>query len=103
MCQKHIRGAGLAYGASVDVEEEYGLVTFSVYRSPDAFKAFEAAGKVLQGLADGTVRADDDTVISFVDDPLRCSRPSWTPTWWTRPRALCRTLSPGEKATSALQ
>ncbi|KAJ9110677.1 hypothetical protein QFC19_001506 [Naganishia cerealis] len=59
---KHIRGAGLAYGASVDVEEEYGLVTFSVYRSPDAFKAFEAAGKVLKGLADGSTELDANIV-----------------------------------------
>ncbi|KAJ9101136.1 hypothetical protein QFC21_003354 [Naganishia friedmannii] len=59
---KHIRGAGLAYGASVDVDEEYGLVTFSIYRSPDAFKAFEAAGKVLKGLADGSTELDANIV-----------------------------------------
>ncbi|KAJ9111193.1 hypothetical protein QFC20_002687 [Naganishia adeliensis] len=59
---KHIRGAGLAYGASVDIDEEYGLVTFSVYRSPDAFKAFEAAGKVLRGLADGSTELDPNVV-----------------------------------------
>jgi Zn-dependent M16 (insulinase) family peptidase len=39
----------------VDVEEEYGLVSFRVYRSPDAAKALKAAADCLQGLVDGSV------------------------------------------------
>jgi hypothetical protein len=53
--QKHIRGAGLAYGASIDVDEESGLTAFKVWRSPDAYKAYKAAGDVVRGLADGSV------------------------------------------------
>jgi Zn-dependent M16 (insulinase) family peptidase len=53
--QKHIRGAGLAYGASIEVDEEAGLTSFKVWRSPDAYKALKAAGDVVRGLADGSV------------------------------------------------
>jgi Zn-dependent M16 (insulinase) family peptidase len=53
--QKHIRGAGLAYGASIEVDEEAGLTSFKVWRSPDAYKAYKAAGDVVRGLADGSV------------------------------------------------
>lgn len=53
--QKRIRGAGLAYGASVDTEEECGILSFTVYRSPDAARAIRAAADCLQGLVDGSV------------------------------------------------
>ncbi|EIW67501.1 hypothetical protein TREMEDRAFT_33585 [Tremella mesenterica DSM 1558] len=55
---RSIRGNGLAYGAHVDVDAESGLVGFSVYRSPNALEAYRAAGKLLQGLADGSVELE---------------------------------------------
>lgn len=69
---KSIRGSGLAYGARIETDPESGLVGFSVYRvsaytstrsitdkdqSPNAMLAYEAGGKLLAGLADGTVCA----------------------------------------------
>ncbi|KAK4688517.1 presequence protease, partial [Tremellales sp. Uapishka_1] len=51
---RSIRGAGLAYGAHVEVDQESGLVGFGVYRSPNAMLAYQEAGKILQGLADGS-------------------------------------------------
>jgi Zn-dependent M16 (insulinase) family peptidase len=34
---KNIRGAGLAYGANVQVDEESGFVSFDVYRVRDGY------------------------------------------------------------------
>ncbi|WRT68029.1 uncharacterized protein IL334_005004 [Kwoniella shivajii] len=59
---KSIRGSGLAYGAHVSVYPEPGLVGFSVYRSPNAMLAYEAAGKIMHGLVDGTTKLDQDIV-----------------------------------------
>lgn len=72
--QKHIRGAGLAYGASIEVDEEAGLTSFKVWRSPDAYKAYKAAGDVVRDLADGSVRLDGpirsplEFSLTFYDD-----------------------------------
>ncbi|OCF75418.1 cytoplasmic protein [Kwoniella mangroviensis CBS 8886] len=59
---KSIRGSGLAYGAHVAVYPEPGLVGFTVYRSPNAMLAYEAAGKIMQGLVDGSIKLDQDIV-----------------------------------------
>ncbi|ORY30613.1 cytoplasm protein, partial [Naematelia encephala] len=59
---KSIRGSGLAYGANIEVDAESGLTGFSVYRSPNAQIAYEAAGKLLRDLADGTVELDRNLV-----------------------------------------
>ncbi|WVR06565.1 hypothetical protein IAU60_003596 [Kwoniella sp. DSM 27419] len=59
---KSIRGSGLAYGASVSAYAEAGLVAFSVYRSPNAMLAYQAAGKIMRGLVDGSVKLDQDIV-----------------------------------------
>ncbi|TYJ56451.1 hypothetical protein B9479_002854 [Cryptococcus floricola] len=59
---KSIRGSGLAYGAHVRVYPEAGLVGFDVYRSPNACLAYEAAGKIMRGLVDGSVELDQDLV-----------------------------------------
>ncbi|KAK8858824.1 hypothetical protein IAR55_003054 [Kwoniella newhampshirensis] len=59
---KSIRGSGLAYGAHVIVYPEAGLVGFNVYRSPNAMLAFEAAGKIMRGLVDGSTEMDQDIV-----------------------------------------
>ena len=49
-----IRGTGLAYGASFKRDPDGGFVQFSVYRSPDAFRAFAAGKKVIEEFIDGT-------------------------------------------------
>jgi hypothetical protein len=79
-------------------------VTFSVYRSPDAFKAFEAAGKVLQGLADGSVRSSYCVIIICADDSVthHC-RLNLTPMSWMPRRVPCRTHLRDEKATLVLR
>ncbi|WWD18715.1 hypothetical protein CI109_103169 [Kwoniella shandongensis] len=59
---KSIRGSGLAYGAHIVVYPEAGLVGFSVYRSPNAMLAFEAAGKIMKGLVDGSTEMTQDIV-----------------------------------------
>nr|XP_019045357.1 cytoplasmic protein [Kwoniella bestiolae CBS 10118]OCF24287.1 cytoplasmic protein [Kwoniella bestiolae CBS 10118] len=59
---KSIRGSGLAYGAEVAVYPEPGLVGFTVYRSPNAMLAYEAAGKIMRGLVDGSIKLDQDIV-----------------------------------------
>ncbi|WWC62849.1 uncharacterized protein I303_105447 [Kwoniella dejecticola CBS 10117] len=59
---KSIRGSGLAYGANVSVYPEPGLVGFTVYRSPNAMLAYEAAGKIMRGLVDGSIKLDQDIV-----------------------------------------
>lgn len=53
---KSIRGAGLAYGASVEIDVESGMVGFGVYRSPNAMLAYREGAKLLRSLADGSVR-----------------------------------------------
>lgn len=42
-----VRGTGLAYGASFRHNIETGLVHLNIYRSPNSFKAFEAAKKIV--------------------------------------------------------
>ncbi|OCF37287.1 cytoplasmic protein [Kwoniella heveanensis BCC8398] len=59
---KSIRGSGLAYGAHVNVYPEPGLVSFSVYRSPNAMLAYEAAGKIMKGLVDGSTELEQAIV-----------------------------------------
>ncbi|WVO17244.1 hypothetical protein L204_104936 [Cryptococcus depauperatus] len=59
---KSIRGSGLAYGANVLLYPEAGLVGFDVYGSPNAVLAYEAAGKIIHGLVDGSVELDQDLV-----------------------------------------
>ena len=52
---RYIRGAGLAYGASIVSNPESELIHFSLYRSPDSAKAFLEARKVIRALcADST-------------------------------------------------
>ncbi|PKI83996.1 hypothetical protein MVES_002292 [Malassezia vespertilionis] len=48
---RYIRGAGLAYGASIRNDPEARHLHFILYRSPDSVKAFVEGGKVLGALA----------------------------------------------------
>lgn len=51
-----IRGAGLAYGASIQQDLESGMIYYSVYKSPDSHAAFIAAKKLIDELVAGEVR-----------------------------------------------
>ena len=53
-----VRGTGLAYGTSMSYDIESGYVHVDVYRSPDAYKAFEASKKIIMEHIDGTVPFD---------------------------------------------
>ncbi|CAI2171216.1 5030_t:CDS:10 [Funneliformis geosporum] len=53
-----VRGQGLAYGTWFNVDIESGHVRFTIYRSPDAFKAFEQVRKVVFDLAERTIDFD---------------------------------------------
>jgi len=49
---RYIRGAGLAYGATIRSDPEAQHIYFSLYRAPDAAKAFVEGRKVISALAD---------------------------------------------------
>ncbi|GAA5828260.1 hypothetical protein JCM11251_002664 [Rhodosporidiobolus azoricus] len=53
---KSCRGSGLCYGVSIAVADAYGNITLEIFKSPDAFAAFEAAKSVVEGIAAGTQR-----------------------------------------------
>ncbi|BEI83257.1 hypothetical protein CcaverHIS002_0311250 [Cutaneotrichosporon cavernicola] len=59
---KSIRGAGLAYGAHVTIDQESGFVGFRVYRSPNAMTAFKEAGRIMRTIADGTMELDENVI-----------------------------------------
>ena len=54
-----VRGTGLAYGTSFSRHTESGQVSFDVYRSPDAHKAFGASKNVIESFVDGSRTFDD--------------------------------------------
>ncbi|KAL9091647.1 MAG: hypothetical protein Q9165_004723 [Trypethelium subeluteriae] len=70
-----VRGNGLAYGTSFLRSVEAGWFSFSIYRSPDAFKAFQAAREQVEGFANGSQDFDElalegaisSIVMSFAD------------------------------------
>lgn len=51
-----IRGKGLAYGASFRRDPDGGFVQFSVYRSPDAYRAFAAGKAIIESYIDGSLK-----------------------------------------------
>ena len=53
-----VRGTGLAYGMSFSRHVESGHISFDVYRSPDAFKAFAASKKVVEDFVSGATAFD---------------------------------------------
>ncbi|CAD6909796.1 unnamed protein product [Tilletia controversa] len=61
---RFIRGAGLAYGASIRDDLKAGHIHFALYRSPDAAKAFLAAKDVIDKLASGAMTIDETTLES---------------------------------------
>lgn len=48
-----VRGTGLAYGTGFSRSIDSGQVTYSIYRSPDAYKAFAATKEVLEKFISG--------------------------------------------------
>ncbi|KAJ2928846.1 hypothetical protein H1R20_g8241, partial [Candolleomyces eurysporus] len=59
---RYIRGSGLAYGAYVSLDQEAGLLSFSLFRSSNSVAAFEEAKKVIKGLVDGSIELDVHTL-----------------------------------------
>lgn len=53
---KFIRGQGLAYSCFLSTDVESGLISFTIYQSPDAYKAVAQAKMVIDQLASGEVR-----------------------------------------------
>ncbi|KAK1067973.1 hypothetical protein LTR33_011254, partial [Friedmanniomyces endolithicus] len=53
-----VRGTGLAYGTYWRWAVETGLMTFSIYRSPDAFKAWQVCKEQVEGFASGELGFD---------------------------------------------
>ncbi|OQO07493.1 hypothetical protein B0A48_07190 [Cryoendolithus antarcticus] len=53
-----VRGNGLAYGTNCGYRLSTGLVSFSISRSPDIYKAFMAAKEQVEGYASGTLNFD---------------------------------------------
>lgn len=66
----------MAYGTSFSKNIDAGHLQYSVYRSPDAYKAWEASRKVVNDHIDGTAKFDEHAlegalssiVVSFADD-----------------------------------
>jgi Zn-dependent M16 (insulinase) family peptidase len=53
-----IRGTGLAYGSNFYRDPETGLLKFRIYKSPNAFAAYNKAKTVVKELGDGTKAFD---------------------------------------------
>lgn len=52
---KFIRGQGLAYSCFLSTDVEASLISFTIYQSPNAFKAFAQAKLVIDQLANNEV------------------------------------------------
>ena len=71
-----VRGTGLAYGSSFRRDPDGGFVQFSVYRSPDAYRAFNAAKNILETFISGTREIEEyelegaisGIVVAFADE-----------------------------------
>lgn len=53
-----VRGTGLAYGTSFARYTDSGQISYSVYRSPNAFKAFRTGRSVIEGFVSGKTDFD---------------------------------------------
>lgn len=63
-----VRGSGLAYGTNFIYSQQTGLLKLSIYRSPDAYKAFEAARAVVSSFAQGDLPIDSFTLEGAVSN-----------------------------------
>ncbi|KAF9963915.1 hypothetical protein BGZ65_006325 [Modicella reniformis] len=50
---KQLRGSGAVYGAHIHVNIETGFLSFTIYRAPDALRAFNLAKKIVDDYATG--------------------------------------------------
>jgi Zn-dependent M16 (insulinase) family peptidase len=53
-----VRGARYAYGAYFSTDITSGIISYNVYRSPDACKAMKASKEAISKIADGSVEID---------------------------------------------
>lgn len=71
-----VRGAGYAYGSHFSRSVDAGILTYRVYRSPDAAKAITASKEAIRKIADGEVEIDkhllegtvSQIVVTFADE-----------------------------------
>jgi len=63
---RYIRGSGLAYGSSLELDVEAGLLHFTLSRSSNVMKALEEAAFVIRGLVDGSIDLPDTTVTAAI-------------------------------------
>lgn len=71
-----VRGTGLAYGTNFGYNIDLGTVNFDVYRSPNAYKAFESSKKIVEEYLNGLVEFDplmlegaiSSIVVSFANE-----------------------------------
>ncbi|KAL7748791.1 hypothetical protein RI367_005704 [Sorochytrium milnesiophthora] len=86
---KQIRGPGLAYGAGLYIEVGSGQLSLAIYRSADAFAAYQRAKEIVASVVSGETPFDDSlidaakasTVFSIVgreDTPVRAAQERWT-------------------------
>ena len=59
---KLIRGQGLAYSCYMGANDEGGLLNFTIYKSPNAFKAFEKAKDVVNDLVNGKMEINPSSI-----------------------------------------
>jgi Zn-dependent M16 (insulinase) family peptidase len=57
-----VRGKGLAYGSGFKRDPDGGFVQFSVYRSPDAYRAFVAAKTVVESYISGEAKFEQSAL-----------------------------------------
>jgi Zn-dependent M16 (insulinase) family peptidase len=69
---KRIRGGGLAYSAGIRADLRRGQISFTVYRSPNGFAAWDEARKIVAEIASGEVVL----LISWLMR-LRLMKPRW--------------------------
>ncbi|UPK93211.1 hypothetical protein LCI18_004146 [Fusarium solani-melongenae] len=71
-----VRGAGYAYGSYFSRDVNSGLISYFVYRSPDAYKAISASLEAIRKIAEGEVEIDhhllegtiSQIVVMFADE-----------------------------------
>jgi Zn-dependent M16 (insulinase) family peptidase len=63
-----VRGSGYAYGTNFIYSQQTGLLKLSIYRSPDAFKAFDAARAVVSSFVEGKLNIDAFTLEGAVSN-----------------------------------
>ncbi|KAI9323607.1 Metalloenzyme, LuxS/M16 peptidase-like protein [Dichotomocladium elegans] len=59
---KFIRGQGLAYSCFLTADAETGSLSFTIYQSPDAYKAFAKAKSVIDQLTNGEMAIEPSAI-----------------------------------------